>query len=322
MKYTKLYLVIPCYNEEEVLPETLRQLSELIYAMLQENKVHPESRILCVDDGSDDKTWNIIEEYAKKNSLVTGLKLAKNVGHQNALLAGLMEAKKYCDCCISLDADLQDDIQVIPAFLEKYELGNDIVYGIRNRRKNDTFFKRGTAKVFYRLLSWLGADIHENHADYRLMSKAALEALAEFPEVNLFLRGMVRLIGLPSDVVYYERKKRLAGESKYPFRKMLSFAFDGVTSFSIKPIRLVLGMGILVCILALFAAGYTLFARFFGFSVSGWTSLMISIWFLGGVQLISLGVIGEYIGKIYKETKRRPRYMIEKSTEDKKKDVQ
>ena len=321
MKDTKLYLVIPCYNEEAVLPETLGQAVEILASMINEGKINPDSRILCVDDGSCDQTWRIIEEFSQKNSFITGLKLAKNVGHQNALLAGLMEAKLYCDCSISIDADLQDDIHAIPEFVEKYHQGNDIVYGVRKQRKNDTLFKRGTAKLFYRILSWLGADVLENHADYRLLSKAALDALAEFSEVNLFLRGMVRLVGFQSDIVYYERGKRHAGKSKYPFRKMLSFAFDGVTSFSIKPIRLVWGMGILVCVLALFAAGYTLFARFFGVSVSGWSSLMISIWFLGGVQLISIGVIGEYIGKIYKETKRRPRYIIEKNTYDKKKDA-
>ncbi len=316
MNVAKLYLVIPCYDEETVLPETLRRTTELLHIMVENGKIAPESKILCVDDGSNDGTWTLIEEIAKKNSMVLGLKLAKNVGHQNALLAGLMEAKLHCDCCISMDADLQDDIHAIPEFVEKYYQGNDVVYGVRIQRKSDTLFKRATAKMFYRILSWLGADVLENHADYRLLSKKALNALAQYPEVNLFLRGMVRLIGFSSDVVYYERGKRMAGESKYPLRKMLSFAFDGVTSFSIKPIRLVLGMGILACIFALFAAGYTLFARFFGYSVSGWSSLMISIWFLGGVQLISIGVIGEYIGKIYKETKRRPRYIVEKNTED------
>ncbi len=314
----RLYLVIPCYNEEAVLPETIIQTKELMENLIETACIHKDSRILFVDDGSSDNTWSLIEEWSKKEPVISGIKLAKNVGHQNALLAGLMEARQFCDCCISLDADLQDDISVIPEFLEKFRQGNDIVYGVRNQRKNDTAFKRITAKLFYRLLSWLGADVLENHADYRLLSKSALDALSEFPEVNLFLRGIVRLVGFSSDIVHYERRKRYAGRSKYPFRKMLSFAFDGVTSFSVKPIRIVLGMGILVCFFALFAAGYTLSARFFGYSVSGWTSLMISIWFLGGVQLISIGVIGEYIGKIYKETKRRPRYIIETSTEKKK----
>lgn len=316
MREPKLYLVIPCYNEEEILEETIAQTGRLFAKMIEEKKIHQESRILLVDDGSTDHTWSLIEKNNQENAMVIGLKLSKNVGHQNALFAGLMEAKEYCDCCISMDADLQDDIHVIPSFVDKFLQGNHVVYGVRKQRKNDTFFKRTTAKHFYKLLVWLGADIIENHADYRLLSKPALDALAEFPEVNLFLRGMVRLVGFPCDVVYYDRKKRMAGKSKYPFKKMLSFAFDGVTSFSVKPIRLVLGMGLLVCFFALFAAGYTLFARFFGYSVSGWSSLMISIWFLGGVQLISLGVIGEYVGKIYKETKKRPRYIIEKKTED------
>ncbi len=314
MKNSKLYLVIPCYNEESVLPETLRQLVMLLEEMIHRGDIHRESRILCVDDGSRDGTWAMISGFSQNIVYVEGLKLARNVGHQNALLAGLMAVRDYCDCCISVDADLQDDIQVIPEFIQKYHQGYDVVYGVRNQRKSDTWFKRVTAKGFYRFLRILGADIVENHADYRLLSSRALEALAEFPEVNLFLRGMVRLVGFPSDVVYYERKKRFAGESKYPLRKMLSFAFDGVTSFSIKPIRLVWGIGVFACFLAIVAAAYTLFARFLGVSVSGWSSLMISIWFLGGVQLISVGIIGEYIGKIYKEVKRRPRYIIEENT--------
>ncbi len=312
----KLYLVIPCYNEEDVIEDTISQTRNLLMQMISNKVISDESRILLVDDGSDDRTWELIEESHKQNAMVIGLKLSKNVGHQNALYAGLMEAKQKCDCCISMDADLQDDIGVISDFMNEYLKGKHVVYGVRKQRKNDTVFKRATAKLFYKLLVWLGADVLENHADYRLLSKEALDALAEFPEVNLFLRGMVRLVGLPSTIVYYDRKKRMAGKSKYPFKKMLSFAFDGVTSFTIKPIRLVLGMGLLVCFFALFAAGYTLFARFFGYSVSGWSSLMISIWFLGGVQLISLGVIGEYVGKIYKETKKRPRFIVEKRTGD------
>lgn len=318
MKDIVLYLVVPCYNEEEVLPVTIKRLAELLDNLVSKSEVSEESRIVFVDDGSTDNTWSIIESAYSTYTGVRGIKLAANVGHQNALMAGLAEVNGLCDCCISIDADLQDDITVIPQFLNEYRNGCDVVYGVRKRRESDTAFKRGTAKAFYKLMRLLGADIIENHADYRLLSRRALNALAEFPEVNLFLRGMVRLVGFKSGVVYYDRTKRYAGESKYPLRKMLSFAFDGITSFSIKPIRIVWTLGVLVSFIAVLAEIYTLCARFFGVSVTGWSSLMISIWFLGGVQLISVGVIGEYIGKIYKEVKRRPRYIIEKGLEDKK----
>lgn len=313
-----LYLVVPCYNEEEVLPVTIKRLAELLDNLVSKSEVSEESRIVFVDDGSTDNTWSIIESAYSTYTCVRGIKLAANVGHQNALMAGLTEVNGLCDCCISIDADLQDDITVIPQFLNEYRNGCDVVYGVRKRRESDTAFKRGTAKAFYKLMRLLGADIIENHADYRLLSRRALNALAEFSEVNLFLRGMVRLVGFKSGVVYYDRTKRYAGKSKYPLRKMLSFAFDGITSFSIKPIRIVWTLGVLVSFIAVLAEIYTLCARFFGVSVTGWSSLMISIWFLGGVQLISVGVIGEYIGKIYKEVKRRPRYIIEKGLEDKK----
>ncbi len=313
-----LYLVVPCYNEEEVLPVTIKRLAELLDNLVSKSEVSEESRIVFVDDGSTDNTWSIIESAYSTYTCVRGIKLAANVGHQNALMAGLTEVNGLCDCCISIDADLQDDITVIPQFLNEYRNGCDVVYGVRKRRESDTAFKRGTAKAFYKLMRLLGADIIENHADYRLLSRRALNALAEFSEVNLFLRGMVRLVGFKSGVVYYDRTKRYAGESKYPLRKMLSFAFDGITSFSIKPIRIVWTLGVLVSFIAVLAEIYTLCARFFGVSVTGWSSLMISIWFLGGVQLISVGVIGEYIGKIYKEVKHRPRYIIEKGLEDKK----
>lgn len=313
-----LYLVVPCYNEEEVLPVTIKRLAEMLDNLVSKSEVSKESRIVFVDDGSTDNTWSIIESAYSTYTGVRGIKLAANVGHQNALMAGLTEVNGLCDCCISIDADLQDDITVIPQFLNEYRNGCDVVYGVRKRRESDTAFKRGTAKAFYKLMRLLGADIIENHADYRLLSRRALNALAEFSEVNLFLRGMVRLVGFKSGVVYYDRTKRYAGESKYPLRKMLSFAFDGITSFSIKPIRIVWALGVLVSFIAVLAEIYTLCARFFGVSVTGWSSLMISIWFLGGVQLISVGVIGEYIGKIYKEVKRRPRYIIEKGLEDKK----
>ena len=313
-----LYLVVPCYNEEEALPVTIKRLAELLDNLVSKSEVSEESRIVFVDDGSTDNTWSIIESAYSTYTCVRGIKLAANVGHQNALMAGLTEVNGLCDCCISIDADLQDDITVIPQFLNEYRNGCDVVYGVRKRRESDTAFKRGTAKAFYKLMRLLGADIIENHADYRLLSRRALNALAEFSEVNLFLRGMVRLVGFKSGVVYYDRTKRYAGKSKYPLRKMLSFAFDGITSFSIKPIRIVWTLGVLVSFIAVLAEIYTLCARFFGVSVTGWSSLMISIWFLGGVQLISVGVIGEYIGKIYKEVKHRPRYIIEKGLEDKK----
>ncbi len=317
MKDTKLCLVIPCYNEEEVLPETLSQLRRLLDSMIAGGAVSKDSKIVCVDDGSKDRTWQIIAREAGQNSCIEGIKLSGNRGHQNALLAGLMSVRTYCDCCISIDADLQDDIRVIPKFVQKFDQGIDVVYGVRSRRETDTRFKRLTAKIYYRILRMLGADIIENHADFRLMSQRALDALAEFPEVNLFLRGMVKLVGFPSDVVYYERGQRFAGESKYPLKRMLSFGIDGVSSFSIKPIRMVLGLGMFVCVLAILAAVYAFCAKFFGVTVTGWTSLMITIWFLGGVQLVSIGVIGEYVGKIYKEVKRRPRYIIEENTLEK-----
>ncbi|MBR5152624.1 MAG: glycosyltransferase family 2 protein [Clostridia bacterium] len=313
MKDTKLYVVIPCYNEEEVLPETSSRMGALFTRMQEEGKISPESRIVLVDDGSKDKTWQLIEELSEKDSRFRGIKLAHNAGHQNALLAGLMTVKDVCDCSVSIDADLQDDIEAIPAMVDEYDRGIDVVYGVRNCRATDTGFKRFTAEAFYKLMKVLGADVIENHADYRLMSRRALQALSEFPEINLFLRGVVRLVGFPSSQVYYARSERFAGESKYPLKKMLSFAFDGITSFSIKPIRLVWGVGFLACLIAVAAAVYSLVAWGFGKSVSGWASLMISIWFLGGVQLVSVGVIGEYIGKIYKEVKRRPRYIIEKT---------
>ncbi|MBQ2613801.1 MAG: glycosyltransferase family 2 protein [Clostridia bacterium] len=311
MKDTILYAVIPCYQEEDALPETINQLGAQFAKMEQAGVISPKSRMVFVDDGSKDQTWQMIRDAAQKDTRIEGIKLSRNVGHQNALLAGLMAVREDCDCCISVDADLQDDIEAIPEFVAAFEQGNDVVYGVRSCRKKDSVFKRTSAKAFYKLMKILGADVVENHADYRLMSRRALNALAEFSEVNLFLRGVVRLVGMPTATVTYARKQRQAGKSKYPLKKMLSFAFDGITSFSIRPIRLVWSLGMLVCFLAVLAAIYSLLAFWGGNSVSGWTSLMISIWFLGGVQLISVGVIGEYIGKIYKEVKRRPRYIIE-----------
>ena len=316
MKDTKLYLVIPCYNEEEVLPETAKRLNRLYDAMEAGDLISGESRIVFVDDGSRDRTWELISSLSTDYPRFRGIKLAKNAGHQNALLAGLMTVKDECDCAISIDADLQDDIEVIPQFIRKFDEGCDVVYGARNDRTTDTFFKRTTAVGFYKFMKAMGVNVVFNHADYRLMSRRALSALSEFSEVNLFLRGLVPLVGYKSDIVYYQRGERFAGESKYPLKKMLSFAFDGITSFSIKPIRLVWSVGAVISILAIVAAIYTLIAKFWGVTTAGWSSLMISIWFLGGVQLVSVGIIGEYIGKIYKETKRRPRYIIEEYKKD------
>nr|QGT51207.1 putative glycosyltransferase YkoT [uncultured Firmicutes bacterium] len=316
MNTTKVYVVLPCYNEEEVLQETSARLLKLFDQMEAAGQIGSESRIVFVDDGSKDNTWNMIAELSQKNARIHGIKLAHNAGHQNALFAGLMTVKDECDCAISIDADLQDDINVIPQFVQKFDEGCDIVYGVRNKRDTDTFFKRTTAQGFYKFMKMMGVDVVYNHADYRLMSKRALEGLAEFSEVNLFLRGMVPLIGYKTDSVYYDRAERFAGESKYPLKKMLSFAFDGITSFSVKPIKMVWTLGILVCILSVLAAIYVVVSMLWGSVSAGWASVMISIWFIGGVQLISVGLIGEYIGKIYKETKRRPRFIIETYKKD------
>ena len=302
-----LYLVVPCYNEEAVLYETAKRLSDRLKGMISSGLVSEESKILFVNDGSKDKTWPIIEALYNQDNIFSGINLSRNKGHQNALLAGLMTAKEYSDMVISLDADLQDDIEVIDKFIEEYYKGNDVVYGVRSSRKTDTFFKRATALGFYRFMSSLGVEVIYNHADYRLMSRLALEGLSEFKEVNLFLRGIVPLIGYRYSVVEYER---FAGESKYPFKKMLAFAWDGITSFSIKPIRIITGLGFLIFILSLIALIYSLIVKFIGNTKDGWASLTISIWVIGGIQLLSLGVIGEYIGKIYNETKQRPRFII------------
>ncbi len=311
MQNTKLYVVIPCYNEEAVLGETSSRMLALFESMTAGGLIDKDSKIVMVDDGSRDSTWSIISSLCEQNSTFRGVKLAHNAGHQNALLGGLMTVKDECDCAVSIDADLQDDINVIPEMVKKFDTGCDVVYGVRSKRDTDTFFKRFTAEGFYKLMGAMGVDVVYNHADYRLMSRRALDALEDFKEVNLFLRGIVPLIGYKSDSVYYERAERFAGESKYPLKKMLSFAFDGITSFSVKPIKLLWSVGAVVCAAAIIAAIYTLISKFFGHSSDGWASLMCSIWFLGGVQLISIGVIGEYIGKIYKETKARPRFIIE-----------
>ena len=306
-----VYLVIPCYNEEEVLPEAIKQLTEKMQALTGNSTISYDSRVLLVDDGSKDKTWELIEHYHLMNDYVCGLKLSRNRGHQNALLAGLMHAKDLCDCAISLDADLQDDINAIDGFIEKFCDGCDVVYGVRNARTTDTVFKRSTARGFYTVMKKLGVDIVYDHADYRLMSKRALMALEEYSEVNLFLRGIVPLIGFRSDYVYYDRNERFAGESKYPLKKMLNFAIDGITSFSVKPLKIISNVGLLISFLSILGLLYALISFFTGHTVAGWTATICSIWLLGGIQLLCIGVVGEYIGKIYAEVKRRPRFIID-----------
>lgn len=305
-----LYLVIPCYNEEEVLHETAKRLLNKMNDMIKSNTISKDSKILFVNDGSKDKTWSIIESLHAENNIFSGVNLSRNRGHQNALLAGLMTAVEYSDMTISLDADLQDDVDVIDKFVAEYYSGSDVVYGVRSSRETDTFFKRTTALGFYKFMKVLGVDMVYNHADYRLMSKRALEGLRQFKEVNLFLRGMVPLIGYKYSIVEYERHERFAGESKYPLKKMIAFALDGITSLSIKPIRIITGLGFSISFVSIIALIYSLVVKFLGHTVTGWTSLTLSIWMLGGIQLLCLGVIGEYIGKMYNETKRRPRFII------------
>ena len=307
-----IYLVLPCYNEEAVLHETSSRLKVKMNQLISENKISKDSRVTFVDDGRKDNTWSIIEELKESDELFAGVKLSRNRGHQNALLAGLMTVKDYCDAAISLDADLQDDINVIDKFIDRFIDGCDVVYGVRSDRKTDTVFKRTTAQGFYKVMKLLGVDIVYNHADYRLMSKRALDALEEFEEVNLFLRGIVPLIGYKSDVVLYERNERFAGESKYPLKKMLSFAFEGITSFSVKPIKLILDIGIIMFTTRFLFLIYFIALWCLGKTVEGWATIVASIWMLGGIQLLCLGVIGEYIGKIYIETKKRPKFIIDK----------
>ncbi|NLV57877.1 MAG: glycosyltransferase family 2 protein [Clostridiales bacterium] len=308
----KLMVVIPCYNEEEVLHETAARMTEKMASLIRKGYCDEDSRVLFVDDGSKDRTWELIQELHDRQPLFEGLRLSRNRGHQNALLAGLMTAKAHCDFSISMDADLQDDLDAMDRFIEEYRKGCDVVYGVRNKRDTDTFFKRQTALLFYRLMKGLGVDITFNHADYRLMSRRALEGLSQFREVNLFLRGLAPLVGYQSGYVYYDRGERFAGESKYPFKKMLAFAIDGITSFSVKPLRLITTIGLLIFIVSLLMLLYTLVAWIAGRTVIGWTSTLASIWMIGGIQLLSLGVIGEYIGKIYNETKKRPRFIIDR----------
>ncbi len=305
-----VYFVIPCYNEEKVLPETEKRLTAKLKEMISCGLADEKSRILFVDDGSKDKTWELIDGYSGGNVLVSGIKLAHNRGHQNALLAGLMTAKECADCAVSLDADLQDDVGALDKFVKKYNEGCDIVYGVRNKRDTDTFFKRTTALGFYKFMAALGADLVYNHADYRLMSRRALEALSEYKEVNLFLRGLVPLIGYRCDYVYYDRHERFAGESKYPLKKMLSFAVDGITSFSVKPLKMIFNSGMLVFLVSLIGVIWSLISHANG-GAAAWVPAIWSLWLLGGVILLCLGVAGTYIGKIYGEVKARPRYKIE-----------
>ena len=312
-----LYVVVPCYKEEEVLPETSKRLKAKLTALIAQGKISPRSRILFVNDGSKDRTWPIIEELHAKDRIFSGVNLSRNRGHQNALLAGLMTAVQYADMMVSMDADLQDDVDAMDKMIDAYHEGCDVVYGVRSSRKTDSFFKRFTAESFYKLMKAMGVDILFNHADYRLMSRRAVEGLADFKEVNLFLRGIVPQIGYSWTTVEYERAKRFAGESKYTLKKMLSFAFDGITSFSVKPLRLILFLGAVIFALSLIMLLWTLVKWIAGATVSGWASLMCSIWMIGGIQLLALGVIGEYIGKVYSEDKARPRFIIERVLNDK-----
>lgn len=312
----KLYMVIPCYNEQEVLPETSKRLKEKLSTLVKAGKIDPESRIIFVNDGSKDRTWEIIRRLHEEDPVFGGVNLSRNRGHQNALLAGLMTVKDRADMAISMDADLQDDINAIDEMVEKYLNGIDIVYGVRSSRAKDTFFKKATAEGFYKLMNTMGVNTVFNHADYRLMSKRALEGLAEFREVNLFLRGIVPMIGFSTDVVYYERGERFAGESKYPLGKMLSFAIEGITSLSTKPIRMITFLGFFIFLVSIGILIYSLVRHFMGATIVGWTTLMVSVWAIGGLILLSLGVVGEYIGKIYLETKARPRFLIEEFLND------
>lgn len=306
-----LYLVIPCYNEEAVLKDSAEKLSGKIKNMIDNGIVSEKSKIIFVNDGSMDLTWKIINELHERDSIFGGINLTRNRGHQNALLAGLLTVKNDADIVISLDADLQDDIEVLTDMVAANEKGYDVVYGVRSSRKKDSFFKRHTAQAFYKLTNKLGGELIYNHADYRLMSRRAIEGLEQFEEVNLFLRGIVPLIGYPSTTVEYERKERLAGESKYPFRKMVNFAIEGITSLSIKPMKYVTGLGFFVFICSIAMMIYALVSYFSGHVVAGWTSILISVWGIGALILMALGIVGSYIGKIYLETKRRPRYIVE-----------
>ena len=311
-----LYMVIPCYNEEEVLLETTKRLKEKLNGLIKKKIISAKSKVMYVNDGSKDKTWELIKQIHNNDSMFTGISLSRNRGHQNALVAGLLTAKDYADVVISMDADLQDDINAIDGMLEKYYDGCDIVYGVRSARKTDTLFKRVTAEGFYKFMQMMGVDVVYNHADYRLTSKKVLNNFQDYKEVNLFLRGIFPLIGYKSDKVYYERAERFAGESKYPLKKMLNFAWDGITSFSVKPLRLICGLGFIILFISIIIMIYSLIRKISGNTIDGWTFLNISIWFIGGLQMISLGIIGEYVGKMYNETKARPRFIVAENLEE------
>lgn len=308
---TKLYLAIPCYNEEEVLPDSAQKLLKKYDDLYASGKITEDSRIIFIDDGSKDKTWEIIERLHEEDKRFGGIKMSRNRGHQNALLGGLMTLRDKCDAVISLDADLQDDIDAIDKMVEQYENGYDVVYGVRSSREKDSFFKRFTAEGYYKVLDKMGAKIVFNHADFRLMSARALESFSEFHEVNIFLRGLVPMVGYKSTIVEYERKERLAGESKYPLKKMLALAWEGITSLSVKPLRFITAMGIIAFMVSIGMLIYFLVRFFTGHTVAGWASLAVSIWALGGLQLLSMGILGEYLGKIYLESKHRPRFIVD-----------
>lgn len=313
---TKLYIAVPCYNEEAVLPDSAAKLRDKLRSMMADGLISDDSRIVFIDDGSADATWRLITELHESDSIYSGIKLSRNRGHQNALMCGLMTLKDEADAVISIDADLQDDIGVFDEMVRKYESGCDVVYGVRSKRKTDTFFKRFTAEGYYKVLDRMGAKVIFNHADFRLMSRRALQAFAEFHETNLFLRGLVPMVGYKSDIVTYERSERLAGESKYPLKKMLALAWEGITSLSTKPIKMITRLGIIILIISLIMLIYTLIRYFMGATNTGWASLMVSIWAIGGLQMLAIGIIGEYIGKIYLESKHRPRFIVEEYLKD------
>lgn len=313
-----LTVIVPCYNEEESLPEAIKELGNVLQGLIKQEKVSSKSKLLFVNDGSKDKTWEIIKEHQEKLDYVTGIKFSRNYGHQNALLAGMTVAVKHSDMMITIDADLQDDVNAIPEMVDKYLEGYDVVYGVRNNRDTDTVFKRRTALAFYDVMKGLGVDMVPNSADYRLLSKRATEGLLSFKERNLFLRGMVPLVGYPATKVYYARKERFAGESKYPLKKMIKFAMDGITSFSTMPIKVIMNLGLFIVFIGIVFFFYALYRHFTGHTNTGWTSIITSIWILGGIQLIGLSIIGEYVGKIFTEVKQRPRFTIQEDTYSKK----
>lgn len=319
---TRLYIVVPCYNEQEVLPETSRRLLLKMQDLIESQRISEDSRVVYVDDGSKDATWDLIEKQHQENALFQGIKLAHNKGHQNALLAGLMSVREKADAVISMDADLQDDMDAMDAMLTRYEEGCEIVYGVRDNRDSDTRFKRSTAQWYYKIMNWLGTEVVYNHADYRLMSRKALDALAQYREVNLFLRGIVPELGYKTAEVYYTRAERYAGESKYPLRKMVSLAAEGITSFSVQPLKIISRLGILISFLSFAGLLYAVISKLTGNAVPGWAAIIFSIWLLGGLQLLCIGVVGTYIGKIYSESKARPRYIIEKRIGDEEHDTQ